>query len=192
MKTYAVKLRLYRGKKSHDEKGNVESANQFMDAPTYLSFEWENFMKNASLVGYSDAKVVSVSEIVYETLPVKDGKKDDTYIKTSYKKVDIDSEIANEIKAVVKDAFKTQTSEKSLTEDQKRIATLEAQIASLANSSKDKPKVKKEGKGFDDTPDTNEELEVARDKYTEVFGKKPNHLKKLQTLNEEIEAELNK
>lgn len=49
-------------------------------------------------------------------------------------------------------------------------------------------------KHVDATPETNEELEAARELHKELFGKRPHHATKLSTINEKIaakQAELN-
>jgi len=52
---------------------------------------------------------------------------------------------------------------------------------------------KKKVKKVDTTPDINEELEAAKDRYEELFGERPHHMAQLKGINKKIaekEAEL--
>lgn len=189
-KDLIVTLRCFIGKVTYNEKGEISSKN----APVKLRYgklEWVNFMKSAKNQ-YSKLVVEGAKE---ETISFKDGKdfseKPIKIRQSDYKKVDIPESIVAEVEEAMGKIVE------ELTDDQKRIATLEAQIAALSGGGKatkegKEPKAKKEGEGFDNTAKINEELEAARKKYHEVLGKKPNHMKKLATLISEIEAEQNK
>ena len=186
---YAVKINLYRGKKTFDENGKITSEMGAMDLPTYQSLEWNNFMKHATIVGYTDGKLISVSEIKYTTKDKPNGKPGEVVTTTSYEPVSLDSEIANEIAAVVKEAFEVKRV--ALTPEQQEIADLKAVVAGLVEAKpkkeakkKPEPKVKVEFEAPKD--DSSNELEDARAEYTRLYKAKPSHLMKLAGLNKKI------
>jgi len=194
---YAVKINLYRGKKTFDEHGNISSEMSAMDLPTYKSLEWTNFMKYATIVGYTDGKLISVSEIHYTTKDKPNGKHGEVVTTTSYEPVKMDSEIVAEIAAVVKEAFEIKRV--ALTPEQQEIADLKAIVAGLVDSKpkkaekpvKEKAAPKAEIKvEAPKESDSSNELEDARGKYTELYGKKPSHLMKLEGLNKKIAEKL--
>lgn len=187
---YAVKLNLYRGKKNFDEDKKLTSEMIAMDLSPYNGLEWNNFMKHASIVGYTSAEVTAVNSIKYTKHPKPEGKEGETITLTTYPSIDMDEDIVNEIKENVKSAFDT-TPKVVLTPEQKEIAELKATVKNLVDNKKPKEETKKSVK-INKTPNTDEELEDARDKYLKVFEKKPNHLMKLENINKAIEAELNK
>lgn len=190
MKQYTVKLRIFRGKKNYDENGKMTSENSTMDLGSYKSMEWDNFMKNALNAGFTAGEVVGVQEIIFTEKPKPQGKDGEKVIITSYEDVKMDAGIVAEIKEVVRLAFDN-TPKVVLTAEQQRISDLEARLEAMAGGKATKvaePKKEIESEVFDNTPETNEELEKARSKYTEVFGKKPHHMMKLASINESIEA----
>ena len=137
---YAVKINLYRGKKTFDENGKISSEMISMDLPTYKSLEWNNFMKNATIVGYTDGKVISVNEIKYTTVDKPNGKAGEIVTTTSYEPVDMDSDIVGEISSAVTKAFEPKRAQ--LTPQEQEIADLKATVAELVSSKKEsKPKV---------------------------------------------------
>ena len=69
------------------------------------------------------------------------------------------------------------------------IKELKEQMKALVQAGK-KGEAAKTDTIVDSTPYINEELESARTKYTEVFGKKPSHLMKLGSLNKKIAEKL--
>ena len=91
--------------------------------------------------------------------------------------IEIDQSIVDEVNKAYKRIV-----EKELTPEQKQIAELKAMIEDMKSESK--PKAKKQK---DNTPNINEELEEARNKYKEASGKKPHHLWTLERINKEIE-----
>lgn len=167
---YAIKARLFKGRKNYNENGVITSANQLIDLPITGSLEWRNFMKRVRHAGYTDMEVVKCSSVTYE----------------NHRPVLTECEAPEEIVNEIKEAFRN-TVKKVLTPEQREIAELKAQMAAMIEANK-APKTP----ANDDTPDINEELEAARDRYKELFGKKPSHLMKLSTLNQKIEEELNK
>ena len=131
--TYSVKLRLYRGKKTYDENGNVSSDNQLMDAPTYPSFEWDSFINKFPML-YTGADVVEVKEVVFTSKQNEMEKDGVMIITTSYDKDSVKDQKIIKIKDIVKGAF-SKESPVELTPEQKRIAILEAKIEALTNPS---------------------------------------------------------
>lgn len=179
MKNLIVQLRVYRGQVNHDANGKVTSENQLMKLQ-YGIREWALFLKNISQMGWTKVDVVKCL----------DGNKK-SLVKGVYQleEIDIPKEVIESIQIAMK------ASEKPMTADEKRIKDLEEQVASLVAAGKPAKKAELKKPAKDNTPNVNEELEAARDRYMEVFkGIKPKgfHMKKLATLNEEIEAELNK
>lgn len=169
MKNIIVQLRIFRGKVNHDEKGKVTSDNQVMKL-AFGRLEWVNFMKSAKLV-YSKIEVVVCT----------DADED-------YKEIETPAEVLSDVEKALKGE------EIKLTPQQQEIKELKEAVEELkgkkeSKKSESKPK---EEKKFDKTPDTDEELEAARARFEEVFGKKPHYLTALKTINKKIEAELAK
>ena len=195
MKTYSVKLRVYRGKKVYDKGANgeaiVSSPNQYMDLSPYLSMEWNNWLSNATNVGFTDAEVVEVRDIVYTENTKRDGKECEMYITTTYPTVAEGDPIISEIKAAVKSAFDTSV-KVVLSPEQQKIADMEAEMAEMRALLKDgvttkkaepKKEVVKESTGNDD-------LSALKVRYEEVFNKKPYHSWDSETLQQKIDAKL--
>lgn len=189
MKTYAVKLQVFKGKKNYDEKGNITSQTHKMDAPIYDSLEWKNFLKNFLLVGYSDMKVISVSEIIYTKTEKKDSK-GEYDVKTTYKALDESNEKYIEVVGSVKEALNPQKPKKELTPDQQRIAELEKKLELLTNQSKNRnqSEVSKSPALDDDIDD----IQNLRDRYIALTGNEPDKRWKEPRLKAEIEAEKSK
>jgi len=191
MKTYSVKLKLFKGEKNYNQDGSLKKGNsQNMDITPYLSMEWLNWMKNATNLGYTDADVIQVSDIVHTEYDKRDGKEVDPYVITTYQEAKSDDPIINEIKKAVKDAFDTSV-KVALTPQEQKIADMEAEMAELKALIRGNTSTKKvETKKVDDTPNINEELDSARAEYKKVFKKNAHHLWKLETINEKIKAKL--
>lgn len=183
----------------------------------YGKLEWVNFLKNAK-IQYTNLHVAAVHEekIEHTNHVDNDDKKYKTRVST-YNKVDTPDYILAEIKEAIKGkeialtpeqeriaaleaklealspkpASKQRDAGGKLTDDQKELTALRLKNKDLeeklaAGNSADKL-VDKSNKG-DGVPDNKEELEKAREKYLEVFDKKPNHMMKLETLIEKIES----
>lgn len=158
MKTYAIKARLYKGKKTFDEQGNLTSDSHPIDLPIYGSLQWQNFIANVKNLGYTELSNI-------QTIELDNGK--------PVKEVDIPSHIAEEMKQafiVNKDI--------PLTPEQKEIKELKEQMANLVASSNKQPKAKDNN--------TSSELDKARMDYKEVFGKDPHHKMKIEGIRESI------
>jgi len=175
-----VTLRAYKGelKRDFDNPEKVTSENQKVKL-VYKSPAWVNYLDKARL-NHSRIDIESVKE---EHVDYKDtGRKDSrgfSIVNTlfSYK----DSEATEEMKSEVSKCM--QRKAKESTPDQETIQSLKEEMRELKESIK---------KGnADSTPDVNEELEAARERYLEVFGKKPNHLMKLSSINAKIKEKLN-
>lgn len=169
MKNIIVQLRIFRGKESYDVNGKVTSNVQTMKLK-FGRLEWVNFMKTAILV-YSKIEVVRCTDM-----------------DNDYKEITTPKEVLADVERALKGE------EVKLTPQQQEIKELKDAVAELKGKKESKkPESKpKEEKKFDKTPDTDEELEAARVRYEEVFGKKPHYLTALKTINKKIEAELAK
>ncbi len=165
MKIYAINARIFRGKKSFNQAGQITSENQTIDLPTTGSLEWKNFMKNATNVGYTEIEVIKTSQIIYVDK------------KTTYKEVDTPDSILEELK----EAFDT-TVKVELTPEQKKIKAMEAQIAELLGSKG----TKKEVQSGNGEIKKSKEIDDAKAEYLKVVGKKAHHLMSLKKINEAI------
>lgn len=187
MKTYSVKLRVFKGKKTYDENGNITSQNHTMDAPIYESLEWNNFMKNFTLVGYIDVKVEKVSEIIY-TEKKKEGK-EGVDVSVSYEPLSESDEKFIEVVQAVEKAKKPEEPKAELTAEQKRIAELEAQNAAI-NAKLDAVLAGQTGSGDGSkTPTTDDDIDdiqELRDKYILLTGEEPDKRWKEKKLKEKI------
>lgn len=185
MKTYSVKLRVFRGKKSYDKDKDdnliVVSPNQLMHLYPYLSMEWNNWMKNATNVGFTDAEVVEVCDIVHTEHTKLDGKEVEPYITSKHVPVEKGDAIVDEIKAAVKSVFDTSV-KVVLSPEQQKIADMEAEMAEMRKLLEGKTTTKKVV--------SNDNLADLKVKYEELFNKKPYHGWDETTLNEKIKAKL--
>lgn len=202
MKTYSVKLKVYRGKKSYDEHGNMTSANQSMDLSPYLSMEWNKWMENATLVGYTGAEVLKVCDIVHTEHTERDGKKVEPYNITTHEPVKNGDPIVDEIKVAVKKAF-IKTPEIALTPEQQKMADMQAEMDQLkamikgGNTAKPASKAPKVNPVVTETEleateeeadvDDIDELEDLRAEWFELTGKNADKRWKEGKLKEEIE-----
>ena len=66
MKQLSVSLRVFKGKESYDREGKLLTANHLVTLE-YGVKSWDNFLANARNLGYQDAIVEKVSEIIYKT-----------------------------------------------------------------------------------------------------------------------------
>ncbi len=159
-----LKVRVYRGTElNYDADANVKNENHLISLE-HKSRNWVLFLKNILLNGY--CKV----EVEKGFTPKGNGE------------YDVINDIS-EFKAEVKEAFDSNI-EVVLTADQKRIAELEAKIELLLKKDNDKNEVSEKK---EKTDDVDEELDIARAEYLEVFGKKPHHLKGVDSIKAEIE-----
>ena len=201
MKTYSVKLRVFRGKKTYDKDKDdnliVTSPNQYLHLTPYLSMEWNNWMKNAVNVGFTDGEVVEVKEIVYTEYTKRDGKEVDPFIITTYEPTEkgesiSDESVINEIKAAVKTAFDTSV-KVVLTPEQQEIAALKDQMAELLKTKggeSPQPKKAEAKKEVVEESTGNDDLAAWKAKYEQVFKKKPFHSWDAETLEQKIEEKL--
>ena len=197
MKTYSVKLRVYRGKKSYDKDANnnliVVSPNQTMDLTPYNSMEWNNWIKNASNLGYTDGEVLSVFEIVHTDRTERDGKTVDEYTTTTYDTVVKEGDpIIDEIKASLKSAFVKKMDITPETPEQKKIAEMEAEMAELKvmMAGKSKSSTKESTKKVEHS-ESNDELNEAKKRFEELYKKPPHHAMKLEGILAKIKEKEN-
>lgn len=163
-----VVLKIYQGKDIAVSRSTQKILNKHQTISlSHDSKEWYNFTSKMYKNGFGVAEVVSA-----KTQIRKAGEK------TEYK--DVSDAKIKEIEAEVQSKLKIDE-DQGLTKDQKELKALKAQVAKLLES----------GSKQDNTPNTNEELEAARDRYFAAFGKKPSHLMKLSTLNEKSEEKEN-
>ena len=155
-----VTLHVYKGKRiSLNEDGSIQNINQTVKL-THGVKEWFNYLKNLHIHGYCKVDVDKIVEI-----------------STAKKGHEVSDE---EIRDEVLNSFEGNKSTQ-LTPEQIKIAELEAKLDLLVDSNKSS----KKGKA-DNTSDANKELEVARDEYLKLTGKKPHHLWRLEKINEKI------
>lgn len=181
---YSVKIRVFKGKKSYDENHKLLSANQLVTLTPFNGFDWINFMKHAMNLGHTSAEVVQVQKIVYTSVEDKIRKDAPNKIVTTYEDVETPQEITDAVHAAFNPVVKT-----NLTPEQVELADLKAEMAEMKASMSGGKKAESPKK--DNTPNVNEELEVARARYTELYGKKPHHMTQLPKLNELIAAKEN-
>jgi|TARA_R110000851_G_C12841748_1_gene541840 hypothetical protein len=174
-----VNVKVYIGKLSKNEDGSWATENH----PVKIrkpSKEWGLFLSNAKLM-YSKVELTEVLKetVVHGTKKVK-GQEVATQ-KHKYEAVKSSNEIIEEIKAIY-------ISKVELTEDQIRIAGLEAKLEALSAA---KEPVKESKKVVANIPeDLNDDIDEIEELRIEYFGlaeKKPHHLWKEDKLKEEIE-----
>lgn len=143
-----VTLRVYRGRQmSYDAQGNVQNENQLIKLP-HDTVEWTNFMKNITSNGYLKVDVVNYQ--FFEKGEWKDSNK---------------AMVEKELEINM-----TKQTEVALTDDQKRIAELEAKLEKLLarDEKKSIKKVEVEEKPKEDK----KERENLRIEYAELNGGK--------------------
>lgn len=165
-KPLIIKLRVYKGKEvNYDSNGKIKNENQAIKI-FYDSVEWRNQLKNLKVNGYSKVEVESANYV--------SRNKDLT---ETIEPLEDTSKIIEEVKI----AFEGDNKPK-LTPDQERIAKLEEMIEKLTKSNiKEKESSKKE-----------KSIEDIRVEYEEVFGEKPHHMTKAETLLQKIKENKNK
>lgn len=169
-KQKVVHLRVYRGKSlNYDANGNITTENWSVklihDIP-----EYHLFLKNMRPNGYIHVEVENVTELV-------DIDEDGI---SSYQELKDISQYQKE----VENAFKIKAA--PLTDEQKRIAELEATIKrfeSMMNGKGGSKQVSEEA-----SADDSDELASVQAEYERVLGKKPHHLKTIDKLKQEIKA----
>lgn len=161
MKNIIVQLRIFRGKVTYDAKGKITSDVQTMKLK-FGRLEWVNFIKTARLI-YSKIDVVMCTDL---------GKD----YREKPKEIDTPDEVLSDIETALKGKGVV------LTPQEQEIKDLKDDIAELKGkkSKKEVEEKKEENTGGD-------ELESLRAKYTELYGKKPNHLMKEAGLKKKIE-----
>ena len=143
-----VTLRVYRGRQmSYDAQGNVQNENQLIKLP-HDTVEWTNFMKNITSNGYLKVDVENYQ--FFEKGEWKDSNK---------------AMVEKELEINM-----TKQTEVALTDDQKRIAELEAKLEKLLarDEKKSSKKVEVEEKPKEDK----KERENLRIEYAELNGGK--------------------
>jgi len=169
-KPIIVQLKIYKGAKFQYDEDKTTIINESQDLSLkYDSREWHNWMSKMYRNGWGKAKVEFI-------------KQETERVDNIQKYEDVSNDVFNRISSEMNDKLKPQK-EVKLTPEQKEIERLTSEMAEM------KALI---NKGKDNTPDVNEELEAARDKYFDVFGKRPNNLLKLSSLNAKIEEEQNK
>lgn len=174
MKT--IHIHIYKAKQgvtgiATGENGIVLNENHIVKLP-YDTMEWHNYLKTLQPNG-----IIKVDVLGFYKSTNEDGS-------FAY------DDCGEEVEKAVHTALYGKE-DRPLSKDEE-IALLKKQVGELiAHNKKPKEATKaapaKETKP-DATPNVNEELEAARDRYKEIFGKKPHHMKKLESINEEINA----
>lgn len=177
-----VTLRLYRGEEKYNKEGKLISESQLYKV-SHGTHDWNLFKKN---IGYTftSAEIVAVNKQSKELVDVEENgvKRKNTLF--SYESVDISDTLKAEVHAIFN------APKKELTPEQKQIAELKAQLDALTNASKAKPVVKEAAKA-PVSKENSEELESLRSEYAELFGKKPSHLMKVESLKKAINEKQN-
>ncbi len=143
-----VTLRVYRGRQmSYDAQGNVQNENQLIKLP-HDTVEWTNFMKNITSNGYLKVDVEN-----YQFFEKGEWKDSD--------KAMVEKELEINM---------TKQTEVAMTDDQKRIAELEAKLEKLLarDEKKSSKKVEVKEKPIEDK----KERENLRIEYAELNGGK--------------------
>jgi hypothetical protein len=180
-----VTLRVYKGKaaRDFDDPSKVISENQTVKL-TYGNQEWNIFLKHAQ-ANYTRMNIELVQEefITFKDTGRKDARGLDIKTRaTEYKTIDAPENITSEVIASMSVKVAELTPEqKQIAAQQKQIDTLIAQLSAAPDS----PPIDSDSED-DDTPNTNEELEVARKRYHELFDEKPHHMMQLKKLNKLI------
>ena len=169
-KQKVVHLRVYRGKSlNYDANGNITTENWQVQLVHGIP-EYYLFLKNMRPNGFVHYEVEKVLELV-------DVDEDGI---SSYDEVSDISSIAKEIK----DAFEIKAA--PLTEEQKRIAELEATLKRFEAMMNGKSGGKVAEKVAEE--ESSEDLAAVQAEYEQVLGKKPHHLKAIDKLKQEIKA----
>lgn len=173
-------LHMIRGEEKYNAMGELTSEHQKMKIQ-FDSLMFEQFKKNIQKLGFTKIKLIDIAD-VHETL---DGDQ---------------LEEAKE-RALVELAKIYEVPEKKLTKEQLQIKRLEEKIAALEGKKTEKPAAKpqkeekqpKEVEESNDDADVSEEdIEVLRERYFELYGKKPSHLMKEAGLKKKIAEAENK
>lgn len=163
-----VHLRVYRGKElTYNKDGQSTNENHLVKLE-YQTSEYKRFLSHLRPNGFIKAEV----EAVLDLSKTNEGKKKDEI--GYYQKVDDVSVFQKEVELAL-----NHTGETKLTPDQERIAALEAKLDALTGGKKDTGKVEL-------TEEEKELLKTARDKYSELYGKKGSPLWTLEEINQKI------
>ena len=162
MKNIIVQLRIYRGKVTYNEKGDVSSDVQVMKIK-FGRLEWVNFMKAAKVI-YSKIEVIKCTDIDndFKEISTPDSVLED--IEKALKGEEVELTPQEEIKELKKAVKKLKETKKEVQEESKTEETKES-----------------------DDDNSEDELESLRKRYTELYGKKPSHLMKEAGLKRKIE-----
>ena len=174
-----LKVKLDKGKvlinEGREAKDNVETISLRHGVP-----EWYMFLKNIPTMSVHRADLVNVFEI----------KKDEKDGFPAYEELD-DKDLFASIQKELTVAFKGE--EKPLTEDQKRIAELEAKIDALSgvktvplNADVPKPSSPKD-EVEDEAPEDEGELRELREEFEKITGRKAHHTSTVKSLKAHIE-----
>lgn len=174
MKNLIVQVRVYKGKVTYNENGDLTSQAQLIKL-RYGIKEWDLFKKSIIQMGWSRVDVIKCLD--GNTRIEKDGM-------INHPVIDTPDNIAVEIKEAMVGP------KKQLTPEQQEIKDLKAQMAELLELKEGIPNDVGNGPGNDGAAIHAQALSNARSKYEEVFSKKPHHKKTLQKLTKEIEVEL--
>ena len=164
----AVKLRVFRGETlNYDAKGNVKNNNHLVTL-VHKSTAWNLYMKNIKINDFCDVKVEKVLE----------------YVSGEYKEVKNFDKISEEVDI----AFNGKKEVAVITQDQKRIAELEAKIDALIGNKK----LVKDEETEEDKSLQKENKQKASKEYQEVVGKKPMGTWDAETIKQKQEEFINK
>lgn len=166
MKNIIVQLRIYRGKVTYNESGKITSDVQTMKLK-YGRLEWVNFMKAARLV-YSKIDVVRCTDI-----------------DNDYKVIDTPEAVLNDIEKALKGEDVALTPQQEIKELKDAVAELKGK-KKKEEPKKEDNKQESKPKAESNTDDSKDELETLREKYTELYGKKPSHLMREKGLKAKI------
>lgn len=162
MKDLIVTLRVFKGKVTFDESGNISSFNQTMKLH-FGRLEWSNFLKSARMLGFSKIEVLNCKEYDNDRKLVL---------------VETPESVVSDIKKIF------EVPEKELTPEQKRIKELEERLARIELGSNPNKEVSKK----EEAPkvEKDDDLEAARDRYKSIFDKKPHHSWSVEVIEEKI------
>lgn len=156
-------LKIYSGKRLYDKTGKLASKNQTMKL-AYGRLEWKIFLDTAPRF-YTEVLIESATEEIINKVDGKDVKKE-------YNDIKVPAEAISELKVAMGSEPEAKPIKKTIKKEETKVKVVEV--------------------ADDDTSteyDT-EDLEAVREKYLEVFGKKPHHAKKAPSLNKEISDKL--
>lgn len=165
-----VRLRVYKGQKmSYDENGKPQNENQKVTL-VHDTAQWKNYLKTLRANRFIK---VDVEEVFY----AESVKKEDGFFKDEI--TEVEGKLIAKIKQEVKEAF--ELPKKQMTEQEQRIADLEAKLEALTNGA-----TKTSDIGGEIPPDDDEDIDALKAEYEKVVGKKPHHMAGVEKLKEGI------